>query len=64
MDQNLSNAVPRTDLVVSEGGEIAWAIRKNSPELKTELNEHSQQHSAVTSFGARSGSAISRTSGL
>ena len=46
------NAVPRTDLVVSEGGEIAWAIRKNSPELKTELNAFFSKHSAVTSFGA------------
>jgi len=43
------NAVPRTDLVVSEGGEIAWAIRKNSPELKTELNAFFSKHSAVTS---------------
>ena len=46
------NAVPRTDLVVSEGGEIAWAIRKNSPELKAELNAFFSKHSAITSFGA------------
>jgi membrane-bound lytic murein transglycosylase MltF len=46
------NAVPRTDLVVSEGGEIAWAIPKNSPELKAELNAFFSKHSAVTSFGA------------
>ena len=46
------NAVPRPDLVVSEGGEIAWAIRKHSPELKAELNAFFSEHSAITSFGA------------
>ena len=46
------NAVPRADLVVGEGGEIAWAVRKNSPELKAELNAFFSNHSAVTSFGA------------
>ena len=29
----------RNDLVVNEGGEIAWAIRKNSPLMQGELNE-------------------------
>jgi membrane-bound lytic murein transglycosylase MltF len=46
------NAIPRADLIVSEGGEIAWAFRKNSPELRTELNEFFSKHSAITSFGA------------
>jgi membrane-bound lytic murein transglycosylase MltF len=46
------NAIPRPDLVVSEGSKIAWAFRKNSPELKAELNEFFSKHSAVTSFGA------------
>ena len=46
------NAIPRADLVVGEGGEIAWAVRKNSPELKAELNAFFGNHSAVTSFGA------------
>ena len=46
------NAIPRADLVVSEGGEVAWAVRKNSPELKAELNAFFSKHSAVTSFGA------------
>ena len=46
------NAIPRSDLIVSEGGEIAWAVRKNSPELKAELNAFFSKHSAVTSFGA------------
>lgn len=46
------NAIPRADLVVGEGGEIAWAVRRNSPELKAELNAFFSTHSAVTSFGA------------
>ena len=50
--QIFPNAVPRKDLVVGEGGDIAWAVRKNSPELKAELNAFFSNHSAVTSFGA------------
>jgi membrane-bound lytic murein transglycosylase MltF len=46
------NAVPRGDLVVSEGGDIAWAIRKNSPELMSELNAFINEHRAATNFGA------------
>jgi membrane-bound lytic murein transglycosylase MltF len=46
------NAIPRDDLVVSEGGDIAWAIRKKSPELKSELNAFINEHRAATSFGA------------
>lgn len=46
------NAVPRGDLVVSKGGDIAWAIRKNSPELKAELDPFINAHRASTSFGA------------
>ena len=45
-------ALPRNDLVVSEGGEVAWAIRNNSPELKSELNAFIREHRAITSFGA------------
>jgi membrane-bound lytic murein transglycosylase MltF len=29
----------REDIVINDGGEIAWAIRKNSPQLKKELDE-------------------------
>ena len=50
--QIFPKAVPRQDLVVGERGEIAWAIRKNSPELKAELNAFFSNHSAITSFGA------------
>ena len=41
----------RTDLAVSAGGEIAWAIRKNSPLLKAQLDEFLSRHSVGTSFG-------------
>jgi hypothetical protein len=34
------------------GGEIAWAIRQNSPLLKATLNEFIKTHRAMTSFGA------------
>jgi membrane-bound lytic murein transglycosylase MltF len=46
------NAVPRGDLVISEDGDVAWAIRTNSPELKSELNAFLREHRAATSFGA------------
>ena len=50
--QIFPNAVPRDDLVVSESGDIAWAIRKNSPELMSELNAFINEHRDTTSFGA------------
>jgi membrane-bound lytic murein transglycosylase MltF len=52
MVPNLSQRGPTHDLVVSEGGDIAWAIRKNSPELKSELNAFINEHRDPTSFGA------------
>ena len=52
MVPNLSQRGPTHDLVVSEGGDIAWAIRKNSPELKSELNAFINEHRDTTSFGA------------
>ena len=29
----------REDLIINQGGKIAWAVRKNSPRLRSELNE-------------------------
>jgi hypothetical protein len=43
--------VPRPDLVVNSGGSIAWAIRKNSPLLKSELAAFVSQHRFGTAFG-------------
>jgi len=41
----------RGDLIVNQGGDIAWAIRKNSPLLKAELDEFVNSHKIGTSFG-------------
>jgi membrane-bound lytic murein transglycosylase MltF len=41
----------RPDLVVNSGGDIAWAIRKDSPLLKAELDAFFAEHRAGTSFG-------------
>lgn len=39
------------DIVVNTGGEIAWAIRKNSPKLKAVVNEFVKGHKKGTLFG-------------
>ena len=41
---------PRNDIFINEGGEIAWAIRKNSPLLAGELNAFFEQNRVGTSF--------------
>jgi membrane-bound lytic murein transglycosylase MltF len=41
----------REDLVVNEGGEIAWGIRKDSPELKAALGKFVESHREGTTFG-------------
>jgi membrane-bound lytic murein transglycosylase MltF len=42
----------RDDLVLSDEGAIAWAIRKNSPRLQKELAAFVAAHGNDTSFGA------------
>jgi membrane-bound lytic murein transglycosylase MltF len=39
------------ELAVRTGGDIAWAIRKGSPKLKTALNEFVKTHGGQTVFG-------------
>ena len=39
------------DIVVNTGGEIAWAIRKNSPKLKAIVNEFVKGHKKGTLLG-------------
>jgi membrane-bound lytic murein transglycosylase MltF len=39
------------ELAVRTGGDIAWAIRKGSPKLKTALNEFVKTHGDKTTFG-------------
>jgi membrane-bound lytic murein transglycosylase MltF len=47
----LGGLTVREDLVVADGGELAWAIRKNSPQLKRELAAFVAEHKLGTSFG-------------
>jgi len=42
----------RPDIVFNEGGEIAWAIRPDSPLLKAELDEFFAARKQGTAFGA------------
>jgi len=48
--QIFSNLKVREDLAVNEGGEIAWAVRKNSPLLLKEINEFVARKNANLSF--------------
>ncbi|WP_199227078.1 lytic transglycosylase F [Aminobacter sp. AP02] len=41
----------RSDVVISEHGQIAWAIRKDSPQLKSVLNDYVKTHRIGTTFG-------------
>jgi membrane-bound lytic murein transglycosylase MltF len=42
---------PRPDLVLGNDGELAWAMRKNSPQLKQLLDEYVKTHRLGTEFG-------------
>jgi membrane-bound lytic murein transglycosylase MltF len=48
----LKGLTVREDLAIHEGGQIAWAIRENSPRLKKELDEFVGAHGVSTAFGA------------
>jgi len=41
----------REDLAVHRGGDIAWAIRKDSPQLKAEVDAFAKTHRIGTAFG-------------
>jgi len=43
--------VIRDDLVVHEGGDIAWAVRQNNPELLADLNAFARAHRQGTLIG-------------
>jgi membrane-bound lytic murein transglycosylase MltF len=49
--QVYQNLTVRSDLAINQGGDIAWAIRKNSPLLKAELDDFVKTHKVGTSFG-------------
>jgi membrane-bound lytic murein transglycosylase MltF len=39
------------DLALRSGGEIGWAFRKNSPQLKARLDDFARRHGKGTAFG-------------
>ncbi len=41
----------RSDLAINEGGQIAWAMRKDSPQLLAVVNEFTKTHKVGTTFG-------------
>ncbi len=41
----------RSDLAINEGGEIAWAMRKDDPQLLEVVNEFTKTHKIGTTFG-------------
>jgi membrane-bound lytic murein transglycosylase MltF len=43
--------IPREDLVVNEGGDIAWMIRKDSPNLKAEIATFAKNYGQKSDFG-------------
>ncbi|WP_234683636.1 MltF family protein [Bradyrhizobium monzae] len=47
----LTGLTVRDDIAINEGGDIAWAIRKDSPGLKKELAEFVSTHKIGTEFG-------------
>ncbi len=42
---------PHPELVISTGGQVGWAMRKNNPQLKALVDEFVKGHAAGTSFG-------------
>jgi membrane-bound lytic murein transglycosylase MltF len=49
--QMLREIQPQTHVVVNEGGEIAWAVRKNNMALLNKLNEFVEKHKQGTLLG-------------
>jgi membrane-bound lytic murein transglycosylase MltF len=45
------NVIARSDIIIGDEGNIGWAIRKNSPLLKSELDEFIKEHRIGTGFG-------------
>ncbi len=49
--QILDSITAREDLIVNDGGDLGWAIRKNSPLLAAELVAFVKTHKVGTAFG-------------
>ncbi|MFZ0311531.1 MAG: transporter substrate-binding domain-containing protein [Candidatus Korobacteraceae bacterium] len=45
------NITPQPKLVIAENGDLAWAMRKNNPELKQLVDEFAKTRAVGTSFG-------------
>jgi membrane-bound lytic murein transglycosylase MltF len=49
--QVLDHIQPHPDLVIASGGQLAWVMRKNNPQLKQLVDEFVASHAVGTSFG-------------
>jgi membrane-bound lytic murein transglycosylase MltF len=49
--QVLTGIEPHPDLTIATGGQLAWVMRKNNPQLKQLVDEFVSSHSVGTSFG-------------
>ena len=47
----LDNIQPHPELVIASGGQLAWVMRKNNPQLKQLVDEFVESHSVGSSFG-------------
>ncbi len=47
----LPNITPHPDIVIASQQDLAWAMRKNNPELKAMVDEFAKTHRMGTSFG-------------
>lgn len=47
----LDHLTPHPELVIASGEQLAWAMRKNNPQLKALVDEFVQGHAVGTSFG-------------
>jgi len=47
----LHNLKPHPELVIANGGSVAWVMRKNNPQLKQLVDEFVESHAVGTSFG-------------
>ena len=49
--QVLDHIQPHPDLPIATGGQLAWVMRKNNPQLKQMVDEFVTSHAVGTSFG-------------
>ena len=47
----LDHIEPHPELVVASGGQLAWVMRKNNPQLKQLVDDFVESHAVGTSFG-------------